>query len=75
MALLFNQFVRHGRVEIPADVPVAFADPDAEPFFIALGWAETTTKKPRRTYSQEEVSIDPETTNADTGLRVLGEGR
>lgn len=75
MALIFNQFVRHDRVEIPADVPVAFEDKDAEPYFLKLGWAEATTKKPRRTYSQDEVAIDPETTDAATGARVLEGGK
>lgn len=73
MALIFNQFVRHGRVEIPGAVPVGFEDKDAEPYFLKLGWAETTTKKPQRIYTQDEVSIDPETTDAATGARVLGE--
>ncbi len=65
MTIKFNQTVRHGRLEFNPDVPLAFEDKDAEPYFIAAGWAEETKSKPARTYAQDEVPIDPATIHGD----------
>lgn len=72
MAIIFNQAVKHDRLEFLPGAPVAFEDKDAEPYFVALKWAEKTTKKPLRTYSKHEVAIDRDAVNADTGRKVLG---
>lgn len=52
---------KQGAAQIPPSLPVAFEDPDAAPFFVKVGWADESTLDPVITYSQEEVSIDPET--------------
>lgn len=61
--------ILHDRLEFFPGLSLAFDDPDAEPYFIAAGWAETTTKKPVRTYTQEEVSIDPATVHGDGPMK------
>lgn len=65
MAIKFNQNVKHGRFEFMADQVLAFDDKDAEPYFIAAGWAESSSKKPARTYAADEVDIDPATIHGD----------
>lgn len=77
MAILFNQPVKHGAVQLLPGVPLGFADPDAEPYFIKAGWASSTVDSPAFVYDAEVVSVDPETVFADganKGRRVLGEG-
>lgn len=73
MAIKFNQSVLHERTRFLPGVAVAFEDPDAEPYFTSLGWAEPTDEAPAHTYSAEEVSIDPLTRVAETGQFVLPE--
>jgi hypothetical protein len=72
MAVKFNQRVLHGRIEFLPGVVVAFEDPNGNAYFTKSGWADTTSEEPVRTYSVEEVSIDPETRHAGTGALVLG---
>jgi hypothetical protein len=74
MAIIFSTLVKHGTLQFLPGVPVAFEDRDAEPYFIAAGFAEKTKEKPVHTYSEGEVDIDPETTfgNGDRlGQKVL----
>lgn len=58
-------------------VPLAFEDPDAGPFLVALGIAEESDLEPPYTYSQAEVDFDPRTTaghpigDIKTGQRIL----
>jgi len=73
MALIFQQAVKHGKVEILPSVAVAFEDPDAEAYFTAAGWATATKSPPVRTYTQDEVSVDPLTRSAADGTYVLPE--
>jgi hypothetical protein len=66
MPVKFNQIVKHAKIEFLPGVSVDFEDPDAETYFKEAGWADATTDPSVRTYSQEEISIDPTT--------VFGEG-
>ena len=59
MAIEFNQPVKHGRQQFIPGVSVAFDDPDAEPYFIAAGWASPTTVTPLFTYTEASVQVDP----------------
>lgn len=52
-------------------IALAFDDPQAEDFFVAAGWAETTKETPIFTYPEGTVEIDPETVHASTGVKVL----
>lgn len=70
MPIIFSQSYKHDRLEFFPGVSLSFEDPDAEPFFKKVGVAADTTEPPVRTYSQDEVSIDPETIFAD-GSKVL----
>lgn len=70
-SLVFSQAVKHGRIELMPGVPLAFEDPLANDYFTRLGWASASDDVPVRTYSAEEVVIDPETRRADTGAIVL----
>lgn len=51
-----------GHMVLLPGVPVAFDDPDAVPFFKALGFAEDSDLPPVYVYSQAQVDIDPRTT-------------
>ena len=77
MAIKFNQPVKHGAVQILPGVALAFADPDAEPYFLKAGWAEPTSESPVFTYDAESVAVDAEAVFADgpnKGQRVLEAG-
>jgi hypothetical protein len=74
MAVKFNQTVRHGTMQFAKGSVIAFEDRDAEPYFIAAGWAEPSTAAPAITYDIGAVDIDPETVFGDgqnKGQRVL----
>lgn len=71
MAVVFNQVVRESRNILLPGVVLAFEDPDAEPYFVAMGWAEASSDTPVMTYSAEEVSVDPMARVAETGQYVL----
>jgi hypothetical protein len=60
----------HEQHRFPPKVPFRFEDPDAEPYFLAAGWAEETDEEPIHTYTQGEVDVDPMTT-LPTGGYVL----
>lgn len=65
MATVFNQRVKHGRLDLHPGVLYGFEDPDASPYFVAAGWAEETADDPVVLISEGEVEIDPDTTFAD----------
>jgi len=74
MAVIFNQRVRHGKVDFHPGPVYAFEDPDAEPYFVAAGWASTTGDAPTVTISLDEIDIDPATIFGDgprKGKRVI----
>lgn len=73
MAVIFNQSVKHGRVQFLPGVAVAFEDADAEPYFIAAGWADETKDEPVHTYGLGEVDADPLTRFGETGKFVQPE--
>jgi len=70
MAVKFSSVTLHGKERFLPDIPLAFEDPDAEPYFIACGWAEKTTEEPKYTYSQDEVSVDLDTIHSDSRAPV-----
>jgi len=63
MAIKFTTagIVKHGKLSFAPGVAYAFEDKDAEPYFIAAGWAEATHDAPVHTYSLGEIDIDPAT--------------
>lgn len=72
--IVFNQRVKHGRLDFHPGVAYGFEDVDAAPFFKACGWASDSADTPAVIISQDELDIDPETTFADgpkRGRRVL----
>jgi hypothetical protein len=71
MPIKFKDRTKHDRLDIMPGVSVAFEDDRAEEYFIAAEMAEETDDEPVVTYPEGSVTIDPETTRADTGARVL----
>ena len=66
--------VKHGKHSFAPGVSYAFEDEDAEPYFIAAGWAAKTKEPPVHTFTLGEVDIDPETIfggGKSRGQRVL----
>lgn len=63
MAIKFTTagIVKHGKQSFAPGVPYAFEDADAEPYFIAAGWAAPTKEKPVHTFTLGEIDIDPAT--------------
>lgn len=63
MAIMFitTGIVKHGKQSFAPGVPYAFEDADAEPYFIAAGWAKKTKDAPVHTFTLGEVDIDPAT--------------
>lgn len=73
MAVVFSKRTLHGKCELMPGVPYGFEDEDAEPYFLALGWAEKTKDEPVRVYSKGEIDIDPLTIRASDGKHVMPE--
>lgn len=65
MAIVFNQRIKQDQLDLEPNVVLAFADPLAEAYFVAAGWASTSTKRPVTTYPEGSVRIDPYATFAD----------
>lgn len=53
--------VKHGKHSFAPGVVYGFEDADAEPYFIAAGWAEASNEKPVHVFTVGEVDIDPAT--------------
>ncbi len=58
MAIIFKEPVLHGRIQFLPGVPVAV--PGAEHYFVAAGWASTTTETP--VFSYNDVEYDSNAT-------------
>lgn len=65
MSLIFNQRVKHGKLDFHPKVVYQFEDPDAPVYFKAMGWASETSETPDVTISLAECDIDPDTVFAD----------
>lgn len=65
MSIIFRTPTRHGRHTFVPGTPLGFEDPDAEPYFIAAGFADDSTEEPKYVYPLDAVDIDPQTTFAD----------
>lgn len=75
LAIIFGSSVKHQRCHFPPNVPIAFEDPDARPYFLAAGWATPTDRAPELYYPATMFDIDPDTRHADgpnKGRPVLG---
>ena len=59
MSIVFNRRYKHDRLDFLPTVPLAFEDPDAAPFFLALGVAEESELEPVVTYGIGEIDIHP----------------
>jgi hypothetical protein len=57
--IVFNQRVKHGRLDFHPTIAYGFEDPDAAPYFTACGWASASTDEPAVTITLEELDIDP----------------
>jgi hypothetical protein len=58
-AFIFNQRVKHGRLDFHPTVVYGFEDPDAAPYFAACGWGETTDADVAVPIGIDELDIDP----------------
>jgi hypothetical protein len=73
--ITFKSLTKHGRLAFAPGPKYAFEDPDAAPYFLAMGWAEKAEGEPDFVIPIGELDIDPETVFADgpnKGQRVLG---
>lgn len=68
MAVKFKEVALHGKNRFLPNHAYGFEDKDAEPFFIAAGWAEPTKDEPEYVFPLGEVDIDPATIHNDSGL-------
>jgi hypothetical protein len=59
MSTVFNQRFKHGRLDFHPGVPYGFEDPDAAPYFEALGVAAPDEAEPAVTIGIGEIDIDP----------------
>lgn len=57
--IVFNQRVKHGRLDFHPGVVYEFEDPDAAPYFKACGWADDSIDPVAVTIGIEELDIDP----------------
>lgn len=61
----FGGLTKHGRLAFNAGVTYGFEDPDAVPYFVAMGWATETDDPADVVIGIGELDIDPLTTFAD----------
>lgn len=59
MPIKFTAATKHGRERFLPNISFGFEDPLAEDYFVATGWAETTTDEPAFTYPAGTATIDP----------------
>lgn len=59
MSTAFNRRFKHGRLDFHPGVPYGFEDPDAAPYFEALGVAEADEAAPAVVIGIDEIDIDP----------------
>lgn len=72
--ITFNEVVKHGKKEFVPNTVYEVSD-EAAAYFIAAGWAKTSTAKATVTVQPGEVAVDPSTvwgSGPDRGKRVLG---
>ena len=71
MAIVFSELVKHGTFQFAPGVAYGFEDPDAEPYFVACGWASVTTDPAVVTVTLGEIDIDPETVMHKDGQTLV----
>lgn len=65
-ACRFGGLTKHGQFAFTPGTAYGFEDPDAVPYFVAMGWATETDDDPDVVISLGELDIDP--------LTVFGDG-
>lgn len=74
MAIKFNTLTKHGKLQFVPHVAVAFADDQAEEYFVAAGWADKSSEEPHHTFPIGTCKIDPDAVFADgakKGRKIL----
>lgn len=67
-AFIFNQRVKHGRLDFHPGVVYGFEDADAAPYFAACGWGEGSGDEPAVVIGVAELDIDPTTILASSNF-------
>lgn len=62
---IFNQRIKHGRLDFHPSVVYGFEDPDAVPYFSACGWGDASDAEPNVVITFDELDVDPCTIWAD----------
>lgn len=70
MTIKFKDVTLHGKNRFLPGHAYGFEDKDAEPYFLACGWATTTNEEPEYVFPLGEVDIDPETVHNESGFLV-----
>lgn len=73
MTIKFTGAVKHQQFEFLPGSPLAFEGDRVEEYFLSAGWAEETDDEPVRTFSAEEVTVDPETVFGTVGHEKAGQ--
>jgi len=58
-ACRFGGLTKHGRLAFAPGTVYGFEDPDAVPYFVAMGWAKETEDKPDIVIPIGELDISP----------------
>ena len=69
--VIFGDECRHDRHRFAPGIPIRFEGAGVAGYFEKAGWAEFSSEEPKMTFTAEEVTIDPETINHATGLKVM----
>lgn len=70
MTIKFKDVTLHGKNRFLPNHAYGFEDKDAEPYFLALGWATSTNEAPEYVFPLGEVDVDPETVDNESGFLV-----
>jgi hypothetical protein len=71
-AVVLSSQVKQGAVALPAQRPIAFADPVVRDYLIAAGWAIATDDPPELVFPYASVPVDETTVHAATGRSIMG---
>lgn len=74
MAVIFNQRVKHGKLDLHPGIVYSFADQTSEDYFVAAGWASLSEETAAVEIAADEAPVDPDTIFASgpsRGQRVL----
>ncbi len=71
MAIVFSGVTKHGTLQFAPGVVYSFEDKDAEPYFVACGWASYSDDPVTVPVDIGQVDIDPETIMHKDGQTLL----